>query len=177
MDIEAQQSHWAKSTESRIEIFLDSYLIRSPIPAVRNSSQRLILSLFKKGNEEQRLRIMSLLDSRCQNLTWMGKASEEFLGLVKNIFSSTPDYVEHKRNIIKKIFTNLEQIHKNVISNSNYEFYSFASNLIDFGNEEFKPYLLEANGCLFCFGCNEPKSEPFKLENCLQTVKIFTNKL
>lgn len=64
----------------------------------------------------------------------MGKASEEFLGLVKNIFSSTPDYADHKREIIKKIFSNLQIIHRNVISNSNYEFYSFASNLIDFGN-------------------------------------------
>jgi hypothetical protein len=51
MDIEKQQSQWAKSTESRIEVFLDSYVIRSPIQSVRASSQRLILSLFKKGNE------------------------------------------------------------------------------------------------------------------------------
>lgn len=50
MDIE-KPSQWAKSTESRIEVFLDSYVIRSPIQSVRASSQRLILSLFKKGNE------------------------------------------------------------------------------------------------------------------------------
>lgn len=61
MDIENQTSPWAKSTESRIEMFLDDYLIRSSISKVRSSSQRLLLSLFKKGNEEQRLRIMSLV--------------------------------------------------------------------------------------------------------------------
>ena len=78
---------------------------------------------------------MNLLDTRCEALTWMGKASEEFLCLISNIFNSTTNYADYKRNIIGKIFTNLEVIHRNIISNSNYEFYTFASNLIDFGNE------------------------------------------
>lgn len=39
-----------------------------------------------------------------------------------------------------------------MISDHAYEFYSFTSNFVDFGDEEFKPYLLEANGCLGCYG-------------------------
>lgn len=50
---------------------------------------------------------MTLLDSRCETLAWMGKASEEFLGLITNIFNSTKDYSDYKRNIVGKIFSNL----------------------------------------------------------------------
>lgn len=64
----------------------------------------------------------------------MGKASEDFLGLVKNILNSTENYSEYKSKIIRKILAILETIHQNIIVNPKYEFYSFASNLIDFGN-------------------------------------------
>ena len=37
-------------------------------------------------------------------------------------------------------------------SNKNHEFFAFAANLINFGETDFKPYLLEANGCLNCYG-------------------------
>jgi two-component SAPR family response regulator len=75
MEIENQVSQWAKSTESRIEMFLDDYLIGSPISKVRLSSQRLILSLFNKGNNEQKEKIICLLEERCDKLICMGKAS------------------------------------------------------------------------------------------------------
>jgi hypothetical protein len=50
----------------------------------------------------------------------MGKASEDFLELVKNIFLSTKNYIEEKKHVIKKIFNNLEKIHNDIISNNNY---------------------------------------------------------
>lgn len=101
-------------------MFIDDYLIGSPISKVRTSSQRLILSLFNKGNNEQQLKIISLIESRCDQLIWMGKASEDFLELVKNIFLSTKNYIEEKKHVIKKIFNNLEKIHNDIISNNNY---------------------------------------------------------
>lgn len=50
----------------------------------------------------------------------MGKASEDFLNLVKNIFSATTNYSDQKSRIIKKIFANLEEVHNNMVTNPNY---------------------------------------------------------
>jgi hypothetical protein len=44
-----------------------------------------------------------------------------------------------------------KEIFSKITENKEYGFYSLCSNMIEFG-EEFKPYLLEANGCLKCFG-------------------------
>lgn len=76
MDIE---NKWAKSTECRLEMFLDDYLIKSSVQRVRHNSQRLLLSLFKKGNPEQQLRILTLVLDRCEQLPQMGRASQDFL--------------------------------------------------------------------------------------------------
>ena len=51
------ESKWAKSTESRLEMFLDDYLIKSSAEKVRLNSQKLLLSLFKKGNREQQAKM------------------------------------------------------------------------------------------------------------------------
>ena len=131
MDIE---SKWAKSTESRLEMFLDDYLIGSSTEKVRLNSQRLLLSLFKKGNQEQQSRVLSLILDRCRSLPTMGRASQNFLELVKNIFSSTDEYLSSKINIMKEIFSNFEMIYSKIAADPNYEFYAFASNLINFGN-------------------------------------------
>jgi len=64
----------------------------------------------------------------------MGKASENFLALVKKIFAMSSEYEDKKTRIINKIFTNLQTIHNAMVSNQAYEFYSFTSNLVDFGN-------------------------------------------
>lgn len=50
-----------------------------------------------------------------------------------------------------KIINNLSKIHQKIIQNEKYSFYSLAANLINFGESEFKPYLLEANGSLHCY--------------------------
>jgi hypothetical protein len=83
MDIE---SKWAKSTEARLEMFFDDYLIRSTQIGVRKSTERLLLSLFKKANEPQRKKMFQYINNRCPDLMWMGKASLEFLNLIKKIF-------------------------------------------------------------------------------------------
>ena len=100
MDIE---SNWAKSTENRIEMFVDSYLVQSAKANVRKATERLLFSLFKKGNETQRKNLIDLLSNRCSNLTWMGKASFEFLQLIKRVFETTNDFREEKEKIIKLI--------------------------------------------------------------------------
>ena len=86
MDIETK---WAKSTESRIEMFLDDYLIGSSVDQVRCTSQKLLLSLFRKGNNAQQKRILDLIQDRCKQLPAMGRASQDFLSLTKSILSST----------------------------------------------------------------------------------------
>jgi hypothetical protein len=49
------------------------------------------------------------------------------------------------------VFLKTREIFEKIIGHKEYRFYSLCSNMIDFG-DEFKPYLLEANGCLKCFG-------------------------
>ena len=49
--------------------------------------------------------------------------------------------------------------------------------MINFGNEEFKPYLIEANGCLKCYGRGESKPEFLKLDAVQSMQNVFTNKL
>ena len=101
MDIE---SNWAKSTENRVEMFLDQYLIKSTKSNVRKATQKLLLSLFKKGNEIQQRKLIDLIQNRCANLTWMGKASFDFLELIKKIFEFTQGFLEEKQKIVKLIF-------------------------------------------------------------------------
>ena len=101
MDIENQ---WAKSTENRLEMFLDSYLVQSTKANVRKATQKLIFSLFKKGNQEQKKKLVDLIKKHCENLSWMGKASLEFLELIKRIFESTNEFQEEKKKIVNLIF-------------------------------------------------------------------------
>ena len=56
-------------------MYLDQYLIKSTKANVRKATQKLLFSLFKKGNKIQRKKLMDLLHDRCSNLVWMGKAS------------------------------------------------------------------------------------------------------
>lgn len=122
--------------------------------------------------------MLNLILNRCKNLAVMGKASTEFLALVKSILTQSSDFQEYKLGIFEIIFENLNKITNNMIENPNYKFYAFASNLIDFGNNEFKPYLLEANGCLNCFGCTEEQTQFYtKTDSFVDIHQVFTNKL
>lgn len=75
-------------------MFLDDFLIKSAVEKVRSSTEKLLESLFIKGNAEQKLRIISLLENRCDQLVWMGMASQNFLNLVKKIFALSDNYQE-----------------------------------------------------------------------------------
>lgn len=82
----------------------------------------------------------------------MGRASKEFLALVKQICENyVGEYVQQKKAIVLSVLEQMKIIFQKVVNNSEYNFYALCSNMIDFGGE-FKPYLLEANGCLKCFG-------------------------
>ena len=93
----------------------------------------------------------------------MGRASKNFLQFIRSMFAQTTDYAAEKGKILKAIFYNFEMIYSQMVSDPNYKFYAFASNLINFGNEEFKPYLLEANGCFRCYSREQNKPEFLRL--------------
>jgi hypothetical protein len=89
---------------------------------------------------------------RLQQLNTMGKSSKDFLALINKIFDLFPDgFVTEKMLIFNEVLNKTRQIFNKVTENKEYNFYSLCSNMIDF-DDEFKPYLLEANGCLKCFG-------------------------
>ena len=46
-------------------MFIDDFLIDSSVEKVRLNAERLLLSLFKKGNKEQQIRILSMAYNRC----------------------------------------------------------------------------------------------------------------
>jgi len=69
-----------------------------------------------------------------------------------------------------------QQIFAKVISNKEYKFYSLCANMIDFG-EEFKPYLLEANGCLKCFGRPDIEFEHMNINNIREELKVHINNI
>lgn len=48
--------------------------------------------------------------------------------------------------------------------------------MIDFG-EEFKPYLLEANGCLKCFGRPDIEFEHMNINNIREELKVHINNI
>lgn len=54
---------------------------------------------------------------------------------MKNIFTSSSEHGEKKGEILRAIMGNLETIYGKLVKEPNYEFYAFASNLINFGNE------------------------------------------
>ena len=55
-----------------------------------------------------------------------------------------------------------------------YNFYSLCANMIDFGGE-FKPYLLEANGCLKCYGKPEIDFETTSLNSIRDELRTHLN--
>jgi hypothetical protein len=83
----------------------------------------------------------------------MGKSSKEFLSLITNIFENfqSEDYAKEKETLFNSVIAKTKEIFRKTINGKEYNFYSLCANMIDFGGE-FKPYLLEANGCLKCYG-------------------------
>ena len=59
MEIERPTRVWAKSTEVRLSQYLDEFLLKCKNSGVRGSAQTLLLSLFKKGDTEQRRKLLS----------------------------------------------------------------------------------------------------------------------
>jgi hypothetical protein len=60
------------------------------------------------------------------------------------------------------------------VTGKEYNFYSLCANMIDFGGE-FKPYLLEANGCLKCYGKPEIDFETTSLNSIRDELRTHLN--
>jgi proteasome assembly chaperone (PAC2) family protein len=88
----------------------------------------------------------------------MGKSSEEFLSLVKSVLDMTEDSAKERTTVLEAVQEKTLQLFGKLQSQKEYGFYCLCANMIDFG-DEFKPYLLEGNGCLRCFGRAEVEFE------------------
>lgn len=59
-----------------------------------------------------------------------------------------------KKHVLDMILQQGQEILKNVTANEKYDFYCYLSNTIEF-SIELQPHLIEANGCLKCYGKTE----------------------
>ena len=84
--------------------------------------------------------------------------------------------MDEKMLIFNFILQKVKEIFSKVTESKDYSFYSLCSNMIDFG-EEFKPYLLEANGCLKCFGRSDIDFEHMNINNIWEELKVHINNI
>lgn len=145
-------SLWSKSTESRIPQYLDNFLFNFVQSGVRTSTQSLLHSLFKKGSEEQRRKLLTELAARIKNMNCVGRASEQIVGLVKNIIAEKCENTKQEQIAILNLVSELTKTClTKLIENPNFNFYKFCEDMIDSGRT-FKPHLFELNGCVKCYG-------------------------
>lgn len=118
--------------------------------------------------------MFQLLADRIAHLDSMGKSSEEFLSLLKSVLDMTADSGRERATVLEAVQEKTLELFSKLQSQKEYGFYSLCANMIDFG-DEFKPYLLEANGCLRCFGRAEVEFEAATISSLREELRAHLN--
>ena len=179
MEIERPASLWAKSTEARLPQYLDEFLFRYKQSGVRTSTQMLLVSLFKKGNTEQRRKLLTELASRIQTTSCTGKASEQIIGLLRDILElKCRDTCPEQTQLFDLLVATTKKTFTYLTSHADAAYFRFCENQLEIA-KSFRPYLFELNGCVRCYGDieNSFTPTPRRIEEITEQLRVSGNRL